>query len=104
MEYEDKDDKFVKFEGGAKPNHTSLNKQGKKGWIGTQQDYIDMGKTIDNPFILRGYRCQFNSWFDILKTLFIIHNETVNIWTHMLGCILFIVLLLAFLCTWPNQW
>jgi adiponectin receptor len=45
-----------------------------------------------------GYRIGFNSLSKILKSIFMIHNETVNIWSHLLGAIgfiAFVVLILA---------
>lgn len=43
----------------------------------------------DNEFIHTGYRLYFNSSKKILKSLFIWHNESFNIWSHLLGFILF---------------
>jgi len=45
----------------------------------------------DNEYILRGYRVNFNTTKRILKSLFMIHNETTNIWSHLAGMLLFIV-------------
>ena len=47
---------------------------------------------IDNHFILTGYRIGFSKIKDVLRSLFMIHNETTNIWSHMIGIILFVVL------------
>uniref|UniRef100_A0A6B2LCN1 Uncharacterized protein n=1 Tax=Arcella intermedia TaxID=1963864 RepID=A0A6B2LCN1_9EUKA len=41
-----------------------------------------------NPFILTGYR-QNLSMKDCLRSVFCIHNETGNIWTHLLGALMF---------------
>ena len=38
-------------------------------------------------FIHKGYRINFDSPKMIISSLFIIHNEFVNIWTHLLGSI-----------------
>ncbi|KAL1837727.1 hypothetical protein VTJ49DRAFT_3443 [Mycothermus thermophilus] len=43
----------------------------------------------DNPSILRGYRPTSNSFRASLHSLLHVHNETVNIWTHLLGCLAF---------------
>ena len=40
---------------------------------------------IDNEFILHGYRINFNTKMKIFKSLFMLHNETVNVWSHLLG-------------------
>lgn len=48
----------------------------------------------DNPSILEGYRMNLGLRRTILS-LFRIHNETGNIWTHLLGAVFFLVLMLA---------
>ncbi len=56
---------------------------------------IDQGFFIHlTPFITRGYRIPNGSWSKTLMTIFHIHNETINIWTHLLGFLYFIYLLL----------
>lgn len=45
----------------------------------------------DNEFILSYYRADF-SLNQALSSLFRMHNETINIWTHLLGFVLFLVL------------
>lgn len=44
----------------------------------------------DNDFIWAGYRPPLPSFWDCIKSIFSIHTETGNIWTHMLGCIAFL--------------
>jgi adiponectin receptor len=43
----------------------------------------------DNKFILAGYRPASGSFCQSLKSLGHIHNETVNIYTHLLGAVIF---------------
>jgi adiponectin receptor len=38
-----------------------------------------------NEFILDGFRPQLKSLKLCLKSIFLIHTQTVNIWTHLLG-------------------
>ncbi|KAM6345723.1 progestin and adipoQ receptor family member 3 isoform 2-T2 [Podargus strigoides] len=45
----------------------------------------------DNPYITDGYRAYLPSRL-CLKSLFILSNETVNIWSHLLGFVLFFTL------------
>ncbi|XP_053108043.1 progestin and adipoQ receptor family member 3 isoform X3 [Hemicordylus capensis] len=45
----------------------------------------------DNPYITDGYRAYLPSRL-CLKSLFILSNETVNIWSHLLGFFLFFIL------------
>jgi predicted membrane channel-forming protein YqfA (hemolysin III family) len=42
-----------------------------------------------------GYRINFYSFKLILKSIFMVHNETANIWSHLIGA--FTLLLIAFL-------
>jgi hypothetical protein len=44
----------------------------------------------DNEYIKLGYRINFNTKRKILRSLFLLHNETVNVWSHLLGVIVFI--------------
>ncbi|KAF5677028.1 PHO87-like protein [Fusarium heterosporum] len=44
----------------------------------------------DNAFILSGYRQSQNSYAHSFRSLFYLHNESVNIWSHLLGAIVFL--------------
>jgi Ca2+/Na+ antiporter len=48
----------------------------------------------DNEFIHSGYRINFDSYWKILKSLFVLHNEFVNVWSHILGALFVVVLIL----------
>ena len=39
----------------------------------------------DNDFLHAGHRPQLNSFWVCFKSIFRVHTETVNIWTHLLG-------------------
>jgi adiponectin receptor len=59
-------------------------------FIGTWDDapkYVQ-----DNEYIHTGYRINFNSPRKIFRSLFMPHNELVNVWTHLIGAILFLIL------------
>ncbi|KAG0340939.1 hypothetical protein BG004_006220 [Podila humilis] len=45
----------------------------------------------DNPAILTGYRRETFSYRKAIKSLGYLHNESVNIWSHLLGAIAFVV-------------
>lgn len=45
----------------------------------------------DNHYIRSGYRAQSNSYLRSWKSLGYVHNETVNIYSHLLGALLAIV-------------
>lgn len=49
----------------------------------------------DNEFIRRGYRVSLSGG-QALRSLFSAHNETMNVWTHLLGATFFVVLVVAF--------
>ncbi|KAB5539506.1 hemolysin-III related-domain-containing protein [Coniochaeta sp. 2T2.1] len=45
----------------------------------------------DNAYILSGYRATSNSYWHSFKSIAYLHNESVNIWTHLLGALGFTV-------------
>ena len=44
----------------------------------------------DNDYLLHGHRPQLNSFRDCALSVFRIHTETGNIWTHLLGALFFV--------------
>lgn len=56
----------------------------------------------DNEFIHSGYRAYY-SVVECMKSLFHIHNETVNIWTHLVGTLFYFGILFITLGTLPNN-
>ncbi|TPP65555.1 Adiponectin receptor [Fasciola gigantica] len=60
----------------------------------------------DNELLIRGHRPQLYTAWECFKSVFRVHTETGNIWTHLLGCGCFIVIA-AFVLAQPNdllQW
>ncbi|CAG7815672.1 unnamed protein product [Allacma fusca] len=51
----------------------------------------------DNDFLHRGHRPPLPSVVECLKSIFRLHTETGNIWTHLLGCLAFLVVAIYFL-------
>ncbi|KUI68671.1 hypothetical protein VM1G_04295 [Cytospora mali] len=47
---------------------------------------------LDNAFIITGYRQTSNSYWGSFGSIFALHNESVNIWSHLLGAITFTTL------------
>ena len=47
---------------------------------------------VDNEYILHGYRVDFSRGRDLFKSLLMRHNELLNIWTHLIGGLIFIAL------------
>lgn len=60
----------------------------------------------DNDFLLRGHRTPTNSFVACFKSIFRIHTETGNIWTHLLGMIAFLGIAVYFVTrpTIEVQW
>lgn len=46
----------------------------------------------DNDCIVDGYRPQLRTWGQCLKSMFALHTETLNIWTHLIGAAIFMLL------------
>lgn len=51
----------------------------------------------DNDYLHKGHRPPLPSFGACFKSVFRIHTETGNIWTHLLGCIMFIGVAVYFL-------
>ncbi|EEB07743.1 hemolysin-III family protein [Schizosaccharomyces japonicus yFS275] len=47
----------------------------------------------DNQYIVRAYRPASNSFLRSIQSIGHIHNETVNIWTHLLGALYFLYMI-----------
>lgn len=48
----------------------------------------------ENPYIIHGYRFK-SSYSFALKSICTCHNETLNVWTHLLGALLFVYIALV---------
>lgn len=44
----------------------------------------------DNDYLVKGHRPPLQSTIECLRSIFRIHTETVNIWTHLLGALMFV--------------
>ena len=44
----------------------------------------------DNDYLVKGHRPPLESTVECLRSIFRIHTETINIWTHLLGALLFL--------------
>ena len=57
----------------------------------------------DNEYILTGYRRASYSYSRSIKSIFALHNETANIWSHLIGAFLFGLSLFHFYhSVWPQ--
>jgi len=56
----------------------------------------------ENDKIRSGYRINFQSKKSLFKTLFMIHNESINIWTHLLPFLVFACVKISFWMTFDD--
>ncbi|EKX31893.1 hypothetical protein GUITHDRAFT_121917 [Guillardia theta CCMP2712] len=68
---------------GLKPgiDYTITDCQGRWGYMVSEGSHI-----------FRGYRLGLSFW-QCIRSMFQLHNETINVWSHLLGSILFVCLL-----------
>ena len=59
-----------------------------KPFIGVFSDQSQWQKEVSSPHISIGYRIHFNTPKLCISSIFKLHNETVNIWTHLLAFLL----------------
>jgi adiponectin receptor len=45
---------------------------------------------IGNKYIETGYRIGYDTNYKAFMSLFELHNETGNVWSHLLGALLFV--------------
>ena len=48
----------------------------------------------DNEYIKKGYRINFMTAKRIMRSLFMCHNESTNVWSHLCGALFFFLLIL----------
>jgi adiponectin receptor len=58
---------------------------------------------IDNEYILTGYRVRFKGVRKVFSTMFMMHNETFNIWSHFLGQLFYLGIAIAILVSFPDM-
>ncbi|GAU89113.1 hypothetical protein RvY_01704 [Ramazzottius varieornatus] len=61
----------------------------KATWIQTPFSHLP-DWLADNDFLRAGHRPQIQSFRECFRSMFRIHTETGNIWTHLLGCVAFL--------------
>lgn len=66
--------------------------QRARPYIGSIEDVPEEDQW--NTFLRTGYRINYTTWKQIIMSLFEWHNETINIWTHLIGFITFFIILL----------
>ncbi|KNA12479.1 hypothetical protein SOVF_125450 [Spinacia oleracea] len=84
----------------------SLKKRnGKRLWKKVKYQLIEYHSLPpylrDNEYILSHYRCEW-PLKQLLLSIFTIHNETLNVWTHLIGFFLFLSLAIYTATTVPD--
>ena len=69
---------------------------------GTIEEYPEWNR--DNEYIKTGYRLNFNGIGQILMSVFRLHNETVNVLSHLLGYFMFASFIVYILVHYPNMY
>ena len=72
-------------------NLSNSNEEDLEDQIGISLGSFDEAPKFmqDNEFIKGGYLLNCSSFKKTFKSLFMWHNETINIWSHLLGAIFF---------------
>ena len=55
--------------------------------------------SVHNQYIHTGYRTNF-TFKDAFKSVLMVHNETANIWTHILGLLIFVIITATMASGW----
>ena len=50
---------------------------------------------VDNEYIKNGYRINYSSFSRLIWSLFELHNESANVWSHLIGMMIFIFILVS---------
>jgi len=45
----------------------------------------------DGSYLETGYRINFNTYKQAFSSLFMVHNESVNVWSHCAGALCFVI-------------
>ena len=61
--------------------------------------YEQIPEYLRSEYVVSGYRCHYNFW-DTFFSLFKIHNESFNIWSHLVGFFIFLGLTVWAYNTW----
>ena len=47
----------------------------------------------ENRFLKTGHRIFFHTYPDCVRSMFMLHNETINIWSHFIGVLIFLFMI-----------
>lgn len=76
----------------AEPSHFAILAKAEElakriwaaGWLVVHHNHLPKWLR-DNDFLVKGHRPPMNSFWKCFKSVFRVHTETGNIWTHLLG-------------------
>jgi len=71
-----------------------IRKVWREGWSLVQHQHLPAWLK-DNNFLVRSHRPELNSYKKCFLSIFRVHTETVNIWTHLLGWLGFLAILVV---------
>ena len=52
----------------------------------------------DNEYIKEGYLINCNSFDKVFRSILVCSNETINVWSHLFGCIISVLLIIFIAC------
>lgn len=70
------------------------DEEARAGFIG---DVHEAPEFLQDEYIEHGYRIGYQGYCNVCRTLFTCSNETVNVWTHLLAAVSFVIILGALL-------
>ena len=66
--------------------------------IVSTEEFIALGQyRLDNEYLHKGWRVNYFKFTDCTRSLFQLHNETLNIWTHLIGSIILVIIMIWFM-------
>ena len=70
----------------------AFNREPGLPYVGTKDEAPDWITT--GYYLETGWRINFNSWGKAFRSLFMLHNETVNVWSHLCGALFFLFMII----------
>ena len=71
-------------------------KMAKLPFIGRAEEADEF--LVTNKYIKSGYRINYTTWQSILWSVFEVHNESMNVWTHLVGFIVCFITFIILCC------
>ena len=84
-----------------KEKNSEVQRRGK-AFIGNFEDLQQYEQNYANKFILTGYRINHSRIYDVVRSIFKWHNETINVWSHFLGALACAITAIIILTYYPR--